>query len=109
MSDPRPRIRLSANEVPAGEIVEVRTLVSHPMESGMRSDGAGSYIPRHIINTFRAEFGGEIVFEAQMEPAIAANPYFEFALRPQVSGTLVLTWIDDDRNEFSAEEEITVL
>jgi sulfur-oxidizing protein SoxZ len=109
MADPRPRIRLSANEVPAGEIIDIRTLISHTMESGVRRDSDGNVIPRHIINTFRAEYDGEVVFEAEMEPAISANPYMQFTLKPEQSGTLKFTWIDDDGHEITAEEEITVL
>jgi sulfur-oxidizing protein SoxZ len=109
MADPRPRIRLSSNEVSAGDVIDVRTLISHTMESGQRRDGEGNIIPRQIINTFRAEFGGEVVFEAQLEPAISANPYMQFALKPQESGKLTLTWIDDDGHEITAEEEITVV
>jgi sulfur-oxidizing protein SoxZ len=109
MADPRPRIRLSANEVSAGEIIDVRTLISHTMESGQRRDSAGNVIPRQIINTFRAEFDGQVVFEAEMEPAISANPYMQFTLKPEQSGTLTFTWIDDDGHEITAEEEITVV
>lgn len=109
MADPRPRIRLSANEVSAGEIIDIRTLISHQMESGVRRDSDGNVIPRHIINTFRAEFDGEVVFEVEMEPAISANPYMQFTLKPDRSGTLKFTWIDDDGHEITAEEEITVV
>jgi sulfur-oxidizing protein SoxZ len=109
MADPRPRIRLSANEVSAGDIIDIRTLISHTMESGQRRDSDGNVIPRHIINTFRAEYEGEVVFEAEMEPAISANPYMQFTLKPEQSGTLKFTWVDDDGHEITAEEEITVL
>jgi sulfur-oxidizing protein SoxZ len=109
MADPRPRIRLSANEVSEGEIIDIRTLISHQMESGVRRDSDGNVIPRHIINTFRAEFDGEVVFEVEMEPAISANPYMQFTLKPDRSGILKFTWIDDDGREITAEEEITVV
>jgi sulfur-oxidizing protein SoxZ len=108
MEDPRPRIRLSANVIAPGEIIEVRTLVSHPMETGQRRDAQGALIPRHIINTFRCTFEGETVFACDLEPAISANPYFQFSVAPIRSGTLNFTWIDDDGREATASEEITV-
>jgi sulfur-oxidizing protein SoxZ len=108
MEDPRPRIRLSANVIAPGEIIEVRTLVSHPMETGQRRDTAGELIPRHIINSFRCEFEGELVFACDLEPAIAANPYFQFTVAPPRSGTLTMTWTDDDGREVTASEVVTV-
>lgn len=108
MSTPRPRIRLSANEISAGDIIDVRTLISHMMETGNRRDGDGNTIPRNIIHTFRAEFDGEVVFECAMEPAISANPYMQFSVAPPHSGTLTLTWMGDDGMEVTATEAITV-
>jgi sulfur-oxidizing protein SoxZ len=108
MVQARPRIRLSANEISEGEIIDIRTLISHTMESGQRRDGDGNVIPRNIIHTFRCEFEGEVVFECDMEPAISANPYMQFTVKPERSGTLTFTWIDDDGEEITATEEITV-
>jgi sulfur-oxidizing protein SoxZ len=108
MSTPRPRIRLSANEISAGQVIDVRTLISHTMETGNRRDGSGNVIPRNIIHTFRAEFDGQLVFECAMEPAISANPYMQFNVAPPHSGTLTLTWLGDDGMEVTATEEITV-
>lgn len=108
MADPRPRVRLSANEISAGEVIDVRTLISHTMESGQRRDASGELIPRNIINTFRCEYNGEVVFACDIEPAISANPYLQFNVAPTESGTLTMTWIDDDGREITATEEITV-
>lgn len=108
MSTPRPRIRLSATEITAGDVIDVRTLISHVMETGNRRDNNGELVPRNIINTFRAEYDGAVVFEAAMEPAISANPYMQFNVAPRQSGTLRMTWITDDGEEIIAEEAITV-
>ncbi len=108
MSTPRPRIRLSATDISAGEVIDVRTLISHTMETGNRRDGDGNLVPRNIIHTFRAEYDGEVVFEAAMEPAISANPYMQFNVAPRRSGTLRLIWLTDDGLEITAEEAITV-
>lgn len=108
MSAPRPRIRLDRNEISAGETIEVKTLISHTMESGQRRGGDGNVIPRKIINSFTCEFEGEVVFACDIEPAISANPYFQFMVKPDRSGTLTLKWIDDDGTEITATEEIVV-
>jgi len=108
MSAPRPRIRLDRNEISAGETIEVKTLISHTMESGQRRGGDGNIIPRKIINSFSCEFEGQVVFACDVEPAISANPYFQFMVKPDRSGTLTFKWIDDDGTEITATEEIVV-
>jgi sulfur-oxidizing protein SoxZ len=65
-------------------------------------------IPRKIINKFVAEFNGKPVFSANLEPAIAANPYMQFYAKVEESGTFTFTWTDDDGTVTTAEEKITV-
>ena len=108
MSTPTPRIRLSATEIAPGEVIELRTMVSHPMEPGTRRDQNDELVPRNILHSFRAEFGGEVVFEVALEPAIAANPFLQFSFAPPESGTLRMVWLGEDGLEVTAEEGITV-
>jgi sulfur-oxidizing protein SoxZ len=105
---PKPRVRLDRKEVKKGELIEVKSLISHVMESGQRRDAAGNVVPRKIINKFTAELNGKLVFAADMEPAVSANPYMQFKFRPEESGTIKFTWIDDDGTRITAEEKITV-
>jgi len=108
MADAKPRIRLDKKEVRKGGIVEVKTLVSHIMETGLRKDASGKPIPRMIINTFTCELNGKFVFGCYPESAVSANPYFEFKFKPQESGTLKFTWVDDEGVRIEATETITV-
>lgn len=103
----KPRLKLPA-EAKKGEIIEIKTLMPHIMESGQRKDKDGKPIPRKIINKFTAEFNGKSVFTANMEPAIAANPYMQFFAKVEESGTFKFTWIDDDGTVTIAEQKITV-
>ncbi len=105
---PKPRLRLDKKEVKKGDLIEVKSLISHVMESGQRRDGSGTVIPRKIINKFTAELNGKTVFTADLEPAVSANPYLQFKFRPQESGTIKFTWTDDDGTKITAEEKITV-
>lgn len=107
-SQPKPRIRLDKKEVKKGDLVEVKTLVSHVMESGQRRDAAGKIVPRKIIHKFTAELNGKPVFAADLEPAVSANPYLQFKFRAEESGVLKFTWMDDDGSKIEAEEKITV-
>jgi len=85
-----------------GEIIEIKTLISHPMESGYRVGTNGNLIPRDIITRFTCSYDGEEVFRAELSPAIAANPFIAFFTTATESGTLVFRWSGD--NGFSATE-----
>jgi sulfur-oxidizing protein SoxZ len=104
---PTPRVRMAAT-AKVGEIVEVKTLISHDMESGQRRDAAGQPIPRKIIKEFKATFEGKTILTVDWQPAISANPYQSFFVRVPQSGTFVFTWTDDDGTEYSAEQHVTV-
>ena len=104
----KPRIKLDKKEAKKGELVEVKALVSHIMESGQRKDRDGKPIPRKILNKFVATVNGKEVFSADFEPAISANPYIQFKFKAMESGPVVLTWIDDDGSKIVGEDKITV-
>ena len=78
------------------------------METGLRKDPDGKLIPRKIINKFSCTLNGKPVFSADLEPAIAANPYLEFTAKVDESGTFKFTWVDDDGTVTTTEESITV-
>ena len=103
----KPRIRLP-KLAKKGEVVQIRTFVSHLMESGQRKDASGNVIPRKIINRFTCTFNGRPVFACDLEPAIAADPYLQFSARVEESGTFRFLWTADDGAVISAEEKITV-
>lgn len=107
MANPTPRVRLPANAKP-GEMIEIKTLISHEMESGQRKDSAGKTIPRKIINKFTAAFNGKTVFEADWHPAISANPYQSFFYKASESGEFTFTWKDDDGADYVAKNKLTV-
>lgn len=90
----KPRVKLPAT-AKAGELVEVKTLASHDMETGNRKDKEGKVIPRLILNKFVCSFKGSEIFRADMHPATAANPYIAFYVLAKESGTYEFTWTDD--------------
>ena len=103
----KPRIKLP-KDAKKGEVIQIKTLISHAMETGLRKDQAGNAIPRKIINKFTCEFNGKPVFSVDIEPAVAANPYLQFAAKVEESGTFKFTWVDDDGTVTTAEEKIAV-
>jgi len=104
----KPRIKLDKKEVKKGDLVEVKALVSHVMETGLRKDADGKVIPRKILNKFICTVAGQQVFAADFETAISANPYIQFKFRAVESGPVVLTWTDDDGSTIVGIESITV-
>jgi sulfur-oxidizing protein SoxZ len=103
----KPRIRLP-KEAQKGEIIQVKTLFTHPMESGQRKEADGKTIPRKIINKFTAEFNGKPVFTCKMETGMAANPFIEFRTRIDEAGKFTFSWVDDDGTVVKAEESIAL-
>jgi len=82
-------------EVKRGEPFEARLLVAHPMETGHRADAQGQRVPRDIVRRIECRLDGDLVFAADLHPAIAANPYVAFPLVVQGEGTLVVAWTGD--------------
>ena len=103
----KPRIKLP-KEAKKGEIIQIKTLVSHLMESGQRKDAQGKPIARKIIKKFTCEFNGRPVFSCALEPAISANPYIQFDARIDEEGTFKFAWTDDDGSVVTAEEKIAL-
>lgn len=103
------RVRLAVpNPVAAGQVVTIRTLIAHPMESGFRRDARGQRLPRNIIELFECRLDDALVFRAQLQPGIAANPFIEFRLRARHSGTLHFRWQDQHGNQHEAQRALEV-
>jgi len=107
MASVKPRVKVPKS-ASAGEVVTIKTLISHPMESGQRKDKDGKPIPRQIINKFTCEFNGQPVFSCDIQPAVSANPYLEFTAKVSEAGTFKFTWVDDDGSVYTDEKEIAL-
>jgi sulfur-oxidizing protein SoxZ len=91
-----------------GQIVEIKTLISHIMETGFRHTEAGTPIPRDIITAFRCTYNGAEIFRADLHQAISANPFITFFTTATESGTLEFRWTGDNGLEETASAKITV-
>lgn len=108
MADPKPRVKVPKSAA-KDEVISIKTLISHDMESGQRKDRkTGEIVPRKIINKFTATFNGKPVFEADWNPAISANPYQSFFYKASETGEFTFTWKDDDGSEYTAKNKLTV-
>jgi sulfur-oxidizing protein SoxZ len=96
------------SEARRGEVVEVRILIQHPMETGFRRDANGVRVPRNAIHSFACQYNGAEVFRATLSTGIAANPLLRFYLRARETGDLDFWWLDDDEVEGSARARLVV-
>ena len=91
-----------------GEVIQIKTLISHIMETGFRHDNVGKAIPRNIITTFVARYNGEEIFRADLFPAIAANPFLSFHTVATETGTIDFEWTGDNGFHETGSAKITV-
>ena len=89
-----------------GDTIEIKALISHPMETGYRSGANGTILPRNIIERFSARWNGDEIFRMAFSPAIAANPFVSFCAVAHESGTLALRWTGDQG--FAVEETVAI-
>lgn len=94
--------------VTSGAVVPVKTLVSHPMETGFRHTSLGTQIPRNILTEFECLYNQKTVFKAKLHPAVAANPFLAFHFRADASGVLEFIWTDQDGLVTRHTREISV-
>lgn len=104
----KPRIKLP-DSAKVGEVIEVKTLISHLMETGQRKDADGKVIPRMIINSFTVKYAGKQVFSAELQPGISANPYIAFHVRVPGPGEFEFTWVDDSGDKATEKVKLNVV
>jgi sulfur-oxidizing protein SoxZ len=103
MADPiRMRIKLE------GDVADVRVLIGHPMETGLRKDPkTGELVPLHFIKLLTATHNGRPVIEAQWSQAMARNPYLQFRVRgAKPDDEIGVAWIDNRGESNSATARV---
>ena len=101
------RIQLPA-QARRGEVIEVRIVIQHAMETGFRFDDVGKPIPRNVINALSCRYNGVEIFRADMSSGIAANPYLQFYTVAEDSGELVFNWVDDEGRQDTERQGLNV-
>jgi sulfur-oxidizing protein SoxZ len=91
-----------------GDVIEIKTLMSHIMETGYRHTASGEVVPRDIITSFTCRFNGEEIFRADLFPGTAANPFISFFTVASKSGKFDFEWIGDNGFSDTASASIIV-
>ena len=89
-----------------GEIIELRAIVGHVMETGFRHTEKGALVPRDIIRQMACRYNGVEIFRADFHPAVAANPLVVFYTIATESGRIEFHWTGD--NGFTVTERATI-
>jgi len=103
----KPKVKLPKS-AKAGELILVKTLAPHDMETGNRKGKDGNKVPRMILNKFTCSVGGSEIFCADMHPAVSANPYITFYIKAEKSGTYELNWTDDNGKVAAVSQDMAV-
>lgn len=109
MTDQPPVIRIAAPaRATPGEVIELKALIRHDMESGYRRNAYGEQIPRNILKTFECHYDGEVVFRAEFFPGIAADPILTFYTTATRTGALDFRWEDQHGTQAAKRIELVV-
>ncbi|ALK09833.1 thiosulfate oxidation carrier complex protein SoxZ [Blastochloris viridis] len=103
----RPRVRIPSS-ARAGEVIEIRTLIDHPMETGLRKDADGKLVPRDILAGFVARANGAEVFSAVFRNATSAHPYLVFYARVTASTEFEFVWTHEDGRTARTAASVTI-
>ena len=101
----KPRIKLPES----AKVGEIKTLISHVMETGQRRGTDGNLVPRSIINNFTAKYAGAEVFKAELHPGISANPYLSFFMKVPGPGEFEFSWTEDGGKQITEKAKLNVV
>lgn len=107
MPTPAPRVNVPATAA-KGQLFQVKTMITHPMETGLRKDENGNAIPRNIINKFVCRYDGVVVFSVALHEAMAHNPFLEFDLRATETGRIEFIWEEDGGGIYTLAHNLVV-
>ena len=89
-----------------GGLVQVKALITHPMDTGLRRNKKGDKIPAHYINEVMVEANGESIMMANWTGSISKNPFISFNYAGAKGDVVKLTWKDNMEKSDSLEKTV---
>ncbi|MCS6931150.1 MAG: thiosulfate oxidation carrier complex protein SoxZ [Acetobacteraceae bacterium] len=102
----RPRLRVPDRARP-GEVIEIRMLIDHPMESGLRV-GGGAAPPRNMLSRLSVTMNGAPLFEAELKNGTSPNPYHVIFVRVDRTSDFAFAWTDEAGRSARTTARVTV-
>ena len=103
----KPKVKVP-RKAKKGKILQIKTALKHPIETGWRKDKDGKTVPKNRIEKFVCKFAGKEVFSADFFSGVSANPYLVFHAKATGSGTFDFLWLEDTGKEIKAKKKIKV-
>ncbi len=76
---------------------DIRVLMSHPMETGLRKDASGKLVPMHFIQNVTVKVNGKVAVESETSQAVSRNPVFSFRVKGGAKGDKIeVAWVDNE-------------
>ena len=91
-----------------GEVIEIKALIKHDMESGYRRDEKGEAITRNILTNFECLYNDDVIFSAEFHPGVSANPILTFYARVEESGSFFFRWTEQTGKVFEDSASLSV-
>jgi sulfur-oxidizing protein SoxZ len=89
-------------------VTEVKVLMSHEMETGLRKDSSGNPIPAWFIAEVTAKLNDKAVMTAQWGPSVSKNPFLSFKIKGGKAGDkVVIAWTDNKGDTRTDEAVVT--
>ena len=91
----------------AGGYTDIRVLMTHPMETGLRKDQDGKLVPMHFIQSVIVKVNGKTLIDSQTSQAVSRNPVFSFRLKGGARGDKIeVSWVDNQGETNSTEAAV---
>jgi len=91
-----------------GDVADVRILMRHPMETGLRKDAQGQIVPAHFIQNVTVAHNGKIVLDAQWSQAVSRDPFLGLRVKgAKVGDKITVTWTDNKGDKRTDEASVT--
>ncbi|SKA68510.1 sulfur-oxidizing protein SoxZ [Thiothrix eikelboomii] len=98
-------VKLKAKSIDGG-LIEVKALMTHPMETGLRKDSSGAVVPAHYITEVVVTANDKEVMKTSWGGSVSKNPYLSFNYKGAVGDKLKLTWKDNKDGTDTAEAAV---
>lgn len=91
-----------------GGLVEIKVLIAHEMETGLRKTPEGVLVPAWFIKVITVRCNGLVVLRAQCGSAVSKNPFLSFTFSGGKKGDRIeVQWLDNKGLQGKGEARVS--